>query len=126
MPDNPSSAKVHGASLALILLTSLSLAPELARAQWLGIPGPARCKVALAIARAKAAKLPERHISRFFAERLLIGAEMEAGNLEYDECVEGAKKAMLEISEHRHALAPGERLRMTTSQGVIELHGDVP
>lgn len=110
----------------LSLLLAFGVPMDVAPAQWLGIPGPARCAAALAVARAKAAKLPEFHVSRYFAERLLVDAEMEGGNREYDECVEGAQKAMLEISERRHVLAPGERLRMTTSTGVIELHGDVP
>lgn len=109
---------------AVMLAVCPAAAP--ARAQGREGPGPAQCAAALAAAHAKAAKLPERHVSRYVAERLLAGAAMEAGNGEYDECVDGARNAEREITERRHVLAAGERLRVTGPTGVIELHGDVP
>jgi hypothetical protein len=66
------------------------------------------CVAAVDKARKLAEALPEDDLSRYFAERHLLQAEMEAGNSEFDDCVEYAEKAEVEVTEHRHVLKPGE------------------
>lgn len=63
-------------------------------------------------ARKLAAVLPADDPSRYFAERNLQQAQMEAGNGEFDECQEWAERAVDEVKEHRHTLAPGEKLKI--------------
>jgi len=70
------------------------------------------CNAAVAEARALAEGLPPDHLSRYFAERHLHQAMAEAGNGEFDECLEMAARASVEVRERRHELRPGERLKV--------------
>ncbi|QQO18063.1 hypothetical protein JJB99_12550 [Bradyrhizobium diazoefficiens] len=78
-------------------------------------PTPDDCNAAVAEARALAAGLPPDHLSRYFAERHLHQALVEAGNGEFDECVDMAARASEEVRERRHELRPGEQLRVLKS-----------
>jgi hypothetical protein len=68
------------------------------------------CEAAVAQAHALAATLPVKHASRYFAESHLKQALAEAGNGEFDECLERAELAMDEVRELRHVLKPGESI----------------
>jgi hypothetical protein len=70
------------------------------------------CMDGMAEAQKLAAVLPADDPSRYFAERNLQQAQMEAGNGEFDECQEWAERAVDEVKEHRHTLAPGEKLKI--------------
>ncbi|APG11100.1 hypothetical protein M2175_004070 [Bradyrhizobium elkanii] len=70
------------------------------------------CHAAVAEARALAAALPADHLSRYFAERHLHQALVEAGNGEFDECIDMAARASDEVRERRHELRPGEKLKV--------------
>lgn len=70
------------------------------------------CNAAVAEARALAATLPTDHLSRYFAERHLHQALVEAGNGEFDECFDMAARASDEVRERRHELRPGEKLKV--------------
>ncbi len=59
-----------------------------------------------------AAALPADDLSRYFAERYLQQARAEAGNGETDECQQFVEQATDEVTEHRHTLAPGEKLNI--------------
>jgi hypothetical protein len=76
--------------------------------------GPTRksCMDGLEEARKLATALPADDPSRYFAERNLLQAKSEADNGEYDECAEWIAQATDEIKEHRHTLAPGEKLKV--------------
>lgn len=84
------------------------------------------CTRALQDGRDRAGKLSAKSLSRYFAERFLQNAEAEAGNGEYDGCLEYTEKAIDEIDNRRHSLAPGETFRVTTPTGYMELRGDDP
>jgi hypothetical protein len=73
------------------------------------------CDAAVEQTRALAAALPADDLSRYFAERDLHQAMVEAGNGEFDDCVELAARATEEIKERRHVLQPGERLNVLRS-----------
>jgi len=73
------------------------------------------CEAAVAQTRALAAALPADDLSRYFAERDLHQAMVEAGNGEFDDCLELAARATDEIRERRHVLQPGERLKVLKS-----------
>src|SRR5215470_11615423 len=75
-------------------------------------PTFAECESAVAHARDLAATLPADHLSRYFAERYLHQAMIEAGNGEFDECLEFAERAVVEVKELRHTLRPGETLKI--------------
>ncbi|MET3911263.1 hypothetical protein ABID59_005626 [Bradyrhizobium sp. S3.3.6] len=75
-------------------------------------PTREECNAAVAEARALAASLPPDHLSRYFAERHLHQAMAEAGNGEFDECLEMAARASDEVRERRHELRPGEKLKV--------------
>ena len=66
----------------------------------------------MALARAQAAALPADDLSRYFAERDLHQALVEAGNGEFDDCLDAAARATEEMRERRHTLQPGERLKV--------------
>lgn len=66
-------------------------------------------------ARALAEALPADDLSRYFAERDLHQAMVEAGNDEFDDCLEMAERATEEVREHRHVLQPGETLKVLRS-----------
>jgi hypothetical protein len=70
------------------------------------------CEAAVEQTRALAAALPADDLSRYFAERDLHQATVEAGNGEFDECLEAAARATEEIKERRHTLQPGEKLKV--------------
>ena len=59
-----------------------------------------------------AAALPADDLSRYFAERHLHQSMVEAGNGEFDECLEYAERATDEVREHRHTLQPGETFKV--------------
>jgi hypothetical protein len=82
------------------------------------------CTKALQDGRDRASKLSAKSLSRHFAERFLQSAEAEAGNGEYDGCLEYTEKAVDEIDNRWHWLAPGETFRVTTPTGYLELRGD--
>jgi len=75
-------------------------------------PTREQCNAAVAEARALAADLPSDHLSRYFAERHLHQALVEAGNGEFDECLDMAARASDEVRERRHELLPGEKLKV--------------
>jgi hypothetical protein len=70
------------------------------------------CVAAVDQARSLAAALPADHLSRYFAERHLHQAMVEAGNNEFDECLEYAERATTEVRELRHVLQPGETFKV--------------
>jgi hypothetical protein len=70
------------------------------------------CEAAVEQARALSAALPADDPSRYFAERDLHQAMVEAGNGEFDDCLEMAERATDEVREHRHVLCPGETLKV--------------
>lgn len=63
-------------------------------------------------ARTLAAAMPADDLSRYFAERDLHQALVEAGNGEFDDCLELAARATEETRERRHTLQPGETLKV--------------
>ncbi len=73
------------------------------------------CEAAVEQTRALAVALPADDLSRYFAERDLHQALVEAGNGEFDDCVEAAARATDEITERRHTLQPGEKLKVLQS-----------
>jgi hypothetical protein len=79
-------------------------------------PTQASCLTAVAAAREQAERLPAGDASRYFAERDLQQALTEAGNGEFDDCLEWAEQAMVEIKEHRHTLKPGETLNVRPAE----------
>jgi hypothetical protein len=68
------------------------------------------CTAAVEQAQSIAAALPAEDVSRYFAERDLHQALVEAGNGEFDDCLEAVARATDELRERRHRLQPGERL----------------
>jgi hypothetical protein len=70
------------------------------------------CTAAVEQARSAAAALPADDASRYFAERDLHQALVEAGNGEFDDCLEAVARAIDELRERRHQLRPGERLNV--------------
>ncbi|OAE97729.1 hypothetical protein AYJ54_34855 [Bradyrhizobium centrolobii] len=89
-----------------------------------GEPTLEDCTKALQDGRDKANKISAKSLSRYFAERFLQNAEAEAGNGEFDGCLEYAEKAIDEIDNRWHWLAPGETFRVMTPTGYMELRGD--
>jgi len=75
-------------------------------------PSKQDCDAAVEQARALAAALPADNLSRYLAERELHQALVEAGNGEFDECLEMAARAAEEAKERRHELPPGETLKV--------------
>ena len=75
-------------------------------------PTLAECESAVAHARELASALPADHLSRYFAERYLHQAMIEAGNGEFDDCLEFAERAVVEVKELRHTLRLGETLEI--------------
>jgi hypothetical protein len=70
------------------------------------------CTSAVEQAQSIAAALPADDGSRYFAERDLHQALVEAGNGEFDDCLEAVARATDELRERRHRLKPGERLNV--------------
>jgi hypothetical protein len=73
------------------------------------------CEAAVEQARALAAALPADDLSRYFAERDLHQATIEAGNGEFDDCLDMTARATDEIKQRRHTLQPGEKLKVLQS-----------
>jgi len=73
-------------------------------------PSAASCQFAVEAARALVDALPTDDLSRRMAESYLVQAKVEAGNGEFDDCLEMAAHATIEVREHRHRLGPGESL----------------
>jgi hypothetical protein len=100
-------------------LTLCFLAGLVSGAATSGSAGPAsaeptreNCEAAVEQTRALAEALPADDLSRYFAERDLQQAMVEAGNGEFDDCLEIAERATDEVREHRHVLRPGETLKV--------------
>jgi len=108
--------------LAALGLVLLAQGPVRADSQE---PTEEECSAALKDAEQRVAAMSEKSLSRYFADNLLAYARIEAGNGEYDECLEKVEKAVAEIEERRHWLAPGERFRVRTADGsYFELRGE--
>jgi len=75
-------------------------------------PTREECEAAVAQAHAQAAVLPANDLSRYFAERDLHQALIEAGNGEFDDCLDATGRATDELRERRHQLQPGEHLKV--------------
>ena len=73
-------------------------------------PTAESCEAAVGSARSLAESLPAGDLSRRAAESYLVQAKVEAGNGEFDDCIEFAGRASVEVREHRHVLKPGEAL----------------
>lgn len=73
------------------------------------------CEAAVEQTRALAAALPADDLSRYFAERDLHQATIEAGNGEFDDCLDMTARATDEIKQRRHTLQPGEKLKVLQS-----------
>ncbi|MEK9282563.1 hypothetical protein MTR72_23495 [Bradyrhizobium sp. ISRA442] len=95
------------AFLLLLGLSSLASGTP-ARAE----PDREECELAVKEASALAAALPADNLSRYFAERDLHQAMVEARNGEFDDCLEMAARAVEETRERRHELPPGEKLKV--------------
>jgi hypothetical protein len=95
----------------LIGLVCCLAVPSLAEPASVG-PSRQECDNAVGQARAVAAALPADDLSRYFAERDLHQAMVEAGNGEFDECLELAARATEELRMRRHQLPPGEKLKV--------------
>jgi hypothetical protein len=74
-------------------------------------PTKEACDAAVAKARVLADTLPTSDLSRVFAESYLLQAVVEAGNGEFDDCIERAEEAVDEVKERRHVLPPGKTLK---------------
>jgi hypothetical protein len=99
------------APLALCVIASLAASPAHAEAESVE-PTSENCVAAVEQARALATALPADDLSRYFAERHLLQAMAEAGNNEFDECLEYAERATIEVKERRHVLQPGETFKV--------------
>ena len=75
-----------------------------------GEPTLEMCVAKVERAQKLALDLPHDDLSRYFAERHLLQAITEAGNGEFDDCIEWAQQAELEVLNHWHQLKPGEKL----------------
>jgi hypothetical protein len=78
-------------------------------------PSGESCAAAIGAARTLAATLPLGDYSRFFAERDLAQAVAEAGNGEFDDCLEWAARAAQEVRERYHSPQSGETLKSHAS-----------
>ena len=78
-------------------------------------PTKESCEAAVEQTRALAAALPADDLSRYFAERDLHQAMIEAGNGEFDDCLDMTARATDEIKERRHTSQPGEKLKVLQS-----------
>jgi hypothetical protein len=70
------------------------------------------CETRVEQTRSLAEALPADDLSRYFAERDLHQAMVEAGNGEFDDCMEFTERAREELQERRHTLLPGESLKI--------------
>lgn len=65
-------------------------------------PTEAVCRKSIEKAGAMAAALPADELTRYFAERYLLQAAVEAGNGEFDDCMEFVARANDEITNRWH------------------------
>lgn len=88
---------------------ALIIAPAAVATDGPSAPEPTResCDSAVSASRTLAATLPASDMSRKFAESYLMQALVEAGNGEFDDCLEFARRATVEVREHRHGQRPG-------------------
>lgn len=70
-------------------------------------PTAETCRAAVAAARALAEALPAEDLSRRVAESHLVQAIVEAGNGEFDDCLDMARHATIEVRERRHRSVSG-------------------
>jgi tRNA C32,U32 (ribose-2'-O)-methylase TrmJ len=73
-------------------------------------PTQESCTAAINAARTLAEALPVADLSRYIAERDLAQALAEASNGEFDDCLEWADRAALEVRERYHSAQSGESL----------------
>jgi hypothetical protein len=80
-------------------------------------PSAASCQSAVEAARSLTDTLPADDLSRRAAESDLVQAMVEAGNGEFDDCLEFAARAAADVREHRYGPKPVEspELRRPTS-----------
>ena len=104
--------RIGFSALWLVLGPGCAVATSGAGASTSSEPTLQECKTAVAQAGALAAELPPDNVSRYFAERHLLQAMVEAGNGEFDECLEMAARAAEQARERRHELPPGEKLKV--------------
>ena len=71
-------------------------------------PSAASCQTAVEAARSLTETLPADDLSRRAAESDLAQAMVEAGNGEFDDCLEFAARATLDVREHRYGPKPAE------------------
>lgn len=100
----------------VLLIGCLSAATSLCRADPAAAaapePGGQACEASIAEAQKQTATLPPANPSRYFAERDLLQARSEAGNSEFDDCLEWADRATREVKEQHHRLPPGVTLKV--------------
>ncbi len=100
--EPPTTARAPAAPAAAIVETTAKAADA--------EPTREDCVAAVEKARALADALPKEHPSRYIAERHLHQSMVEAGNGEFDDCLDWAAAAADEVRELRHQLRPGETL----------------
>ncbi|WP_156947446.1 hypothetical protein [Bradyrhizobium sp. WSM3983] len=113
-------------ALALGAFVALALANGTRAEEAAEEPTSEDCAKVLAKAREMTNSLSPKSLSRHFANGLLTDAQTEADNGEFDGCVEYAEKAVDEVANRKHWLAPGEIFRVSTVNGYVELSGDDP
>ncbi|MFL5281525.1 MAG: hypothetical protein ACJ8AW_11155 [Rhodopila sp.] len=96
--------------IRLLLVAGILARPLAAQAE--EEPTREACDAAVAKAHKLAETLPRLHASHYFAEVNLRQALVEAGNGEFDDCLELAEQAEDEVRNLRHLLKPGESLRI--------------
>ena len=106
------SRRVKRLTVCLLLGSGCGIACLCAAVPASAEPGKQACEAAVEQARTLAAALPADNLSRYFAERDLQQALVEANNGEFDECLEMAARAADEAKEQRHELPPGEKLKV--------------
>jgi hypothetical protein len=100
----PTSALMLDDGVAARSVAAATAAPGEAAAE----PDAESCQAAVARARAVVDSLPTDDLSRRAAESDLVQARVEAGNGEFDDCLELAARATTTAREHRYRLMPGE------------------
>src|ERR1700730_19279096 len=103
------------ASGVLVAVLGACLSPQPRALPAPAAPSAASCQTAVEAARSLTDTLPADDLSRRAAESDLVQAMVEAGNGEFDDCLEFAARATDEIKERRHTLQPGESLKVLQS-----------
>jgi hypothetical protein len=119
---------MHWSSLPNVLLvvaaTLFAIAPAAAESEP-AEPTHEQCAAAVDEARALAVALPAEDLSRYFAESFLQQALTEGGNGEFDECLEYAEQATLEVKERRHQLMPGDTFKVLQADEWVAPDGTI-